>query len=364
MKTKPAYKKLLVYYLSGTGNARNAAHWLAEDFTVAGVKAEVYTIDRYKNMPDPGLGEDVLLGFCFPTHGFNPAPYMLKFIWKFPRAKMKTHVFLLNTRAGMKLSKLFLPGLSGLAQILPTFILLVKGYKVVYMQPLDLPSNWISIHPGIKPRVVESIHQRCRGIISRMSQRLLAGKRRYQAFWSLPLDLAVLPISVLYYFLGRYGLAKTFYSTSDCNQCSICIDNCPIKAITYKRGHPYWSYRCESCMRCMNLCPQRSIQASHGYTIPLWWAISAFLYPIMYAELNKYTDFFVQTGILSKFGNIIIQGIAFLLVSISAYFVAHYLMKLKPIERLFRFSSLTYYKFWRRYKAPGLKVINFIKDRI
>lgn len=341
----------------------NAARWIAEDFNSSGIEASTHSIDRFEHTEFPDF-QNCLLGFCFPTHGFNPAPFMLKFIWKFPWARHKTHVFLLNTRAGVKIRKAFIPGLSGLAQILPALILLIKGYRIRYMQPLDLPSNWISIHPGLREKVVKSIYSRCRAIINRMSKRLLNKKRRYQAFWSLPFDIAVSPISVGYYFIGRYGLAKTFYATKDCNQCNICIDNCPVKAISYKREHPFWSYRCESCMRCMNLCPERAIQTSHGYTIPLWWAITALAYPFMYREVNKWTDFFMQEGVLSSFGNILIQGIAFLLLSIPAYFVAHYLMKLKLIERLFRFSSLTYYKFWRRYKSPGLKVSQLKKDRI
>ncbi|MBT4339253.1 MAG: 4Fe-4S binding protein [Bacteroidetes bacterium] len=358
-----AYSNLLIYYLSGTGNAMQAAKWIAEDFGNSGIKSQVYSIDRNISSIKP-IAANTLLGFCFPTHGFSLAPYMLNFILKFPKCTNKTHVFLLNTRAGMKLSKLFLPGLSGLAQILPALILLLKGYKIRYMQPLDLPSNWISIHPGIKAKVVASIFERCRGIISRMSNRLLTGKRRYQAFWSLPFDLAVAPISVLYYFIGRYGLAKTFYSTKDCNQCNLCIDLCPVQAISYKRNHPFWSYKCESCMRCMNICPERAIQTSHGYSIPLWIAISGIIESFVFSEINKITDVLLQKNVWTTILDFLIQGITFLLVIFIAYFCTHFLLKIKVVDIFFRYTSLTYFKFWRRYRSPDTKISGYKKDRI
>ena len=87
----------------------------------------------------------------FPTHGFNAAPIMIRFIAGFPRG-LGREVFLLNTRAGMKLSKIFLPGISGVALLLPAFILWIKGYRCIGFRPVDLPSNWIPLHPGIEEK--------------------------------------------------------------------------------------------------------------------------------------------------------------------------------------------------------------------
>ncbi len=89
-----------------------------------------------------------LVGFCSPTHGFNLPPIVLTFIRNFPKVKNKD-AFILNTRGGMKLYKLFLPGLSGIAQLLPALMLSLKGFRIVGMQPLDLPSNWLILHPGL-----------------------------------------------------------------------------------------------------------------------------------------------------------------------------------------------------------------------
>ena len=141
MAWQPAYDKLFVFYFSGTGNARAAAQWMEARSADMSVNTTLFDIPKTKT-PIPEIEPGTLIGICSPTHGFNMAPLVLDFIWKFPRNKHKGNkVFLLNTRAGMKLSKVFLPGLSGLALFLPALILRSKGYRIQAYRPLDMPSN-------------------------------------------------------------------------------------------------------------------------------------------------------------------------------------------------------------------------------
>ena len=102
-------------------------------FSKTGMKTSVQQIDRLENITMPLPEEKPLIGFAFPTHGFNAAPIMLRFIAGFPSGLCKD-VFLLNTRAGMKLSKIFMPGVSGVALLLPAFILFLKGYQMHWIQ--------------------------------------------------------------------------------------------------------------------------------------------------------------------------------------------------------------------------------------
>ena len=121
---------LLIYFFSGTGNARNVAHWFAETATGRDIPAKTIDIagtDR-KNIASPPPGS--LVGFVSPTHGFNYPPAMMYFIFRFPLSR-GNRAFLMNTRAGMKLSKWFVPGLSGIALWLSAIVLLLKGYRIV-----------------------------------------------------------------------------------------------------------------------------------------------------------------------------------------------------------------------------------------
>ena len=55
----------------------------------------------------------------------------------------------------MKLAKLYLPGLSGATLLFAAIILRIKGYRIVGLRSIDLPSNWIFLHPGLKEKVVD-----------------------------------------------------------------------------------------------------------------------------------------------------------------------------------------------------------------
>lgn len=341
------WSALYIYYISGTGNARISSEWIADEAKKRGLKTIVQQIDRFENIEMPGPCEKPLIGFAFPTHGFNAAPIMLKFIAGFPRGLCR-EIFLLNTRAGMKLYKLFVPGLSGLALILPAFILWLKGYKCIGFRPVDLPSNWIPLHPGLKKKVIESIFARCEPIVRNFANKILSGRKVWRGLCSLPVDLLISPVAAAYYIGGRFFLSKTFIANSNCNNCGICIKECPTSSIKYVRNRPYWKLTCESCMRCLNNCPKRAIEAAHGM---------ATLFMILITMANTRLILFIIDPfgiqpeiwwwkILSQFIGI---GVMVILAAFF-YLIMHYAMEFKPLKLLVRFSSFTTFPFWRRYK--------------
>ncbi len=346
------YDQLIIYYFSGTGNSRNAAIWIEKIAKEKGLQTHLINIDRFKTVDVPELSKRTLIGFCSPTHGFNMPPIVLKFLLKFPKVN-NVDTFILNTRAGMKLSKMFVPGLSGGAQLFAAFILTLKGFRIVGMQPLDLPSNWLLLHPGLKEKVVDSIYKRCRGIVNNFATNILEGKRKYKALLSLPFDIAVLPIALAYYFIGRFFLAKTLIATDACNNCKICINQCPVKAIKMIDGRPFWLYNCESCMRCVNSCPQRAIETSHGWSTMLLIVSSIIISPVLVTGL-KYigVQYWFNQSMLTRNLWSIIDALIFLLFVFVSYRILHFLMRYKIINRLIAYTSLSKYKFWRRYKAP------------
>lgn len=343
----------MIYYFSGTGNAKNAAEWIGNIAMTKKINTHIYNIDRFEEIIIPSLEDGrTLIGFCFPTHGFGPAPLMLKFIVLFP-ALLNTDVFLLNTRAGLKLSKLYIPGISGLAQIVPAAILRSKGYRIVGMQPLDLPSNWISIHPGLRKKVYQSIFERCRRIINKFANNILTGKKAYKALLSIPIDLFISPISVGYYFIGRYAIAKTFIATNDCSNCGKCIEQCPLNAIKLKSNRPFWTYKCESCMRCMNNCPQRAIETAHAYTVFIWYFGLSIIVPfILYKAIGGNIFGLDKHSTLNVILFYLLEMIFFLIIVFTGYEILHKLLRYNFFNRIIKYTSLTSFKFWRRYKAP------------
>lgn len=346
------YQSLFIYFFSGTGNAKNAAQWIADVAKSKSVKTHLINIDRFRDIEIPEYDGNLLIGFCTPTHGFNVPPIMLKFIRKFPGLK-NADVFILNTRGGLKLQKLFLPGLSGVAQYLPALILRLKGFRIVGMQPLDLPSNWLILHPGLREKVVNSIYNRCQGITIEFANRMLEGGRKYKAFLSLPFDLAIAPVAIGYYFIGRFFLAKTLIATDACNNCNLCVKQCPVGAIKETNTKPFWTYKCESCMRCVNLCPQRAIETAHGFAGLIIVGVFSFLFPFLLILLNN-THILIlnDQSFFSDQVEMVIKSAIFLLILFFSYKLLHIGMKYKLINRLIAYSSFSKYRFWRRYKAP------------
>ena len=336
MSHVPAYQCLTLYYFSGTGNALSAARWIVEHARQRGLETELVNVE---GLVAPAASEPTgkaLVGFCYPTHGFAPPWLMLKFFFRFPRLR-RADVFFLNTRGGFRVGAFHRgPGLSGIAMWLPMVLFWLRGYRVVGSLPLDMPHSWVSFFwPNSQPGV-RIITERCRRIVGDACARMLVGRRyfRWSVWLTLPLDLAIAPISLLYLCFGRFALAKTLYASYTCNACRLCEQHCPVGAIEIKHGRPYWKLTCESCMRCMNLCPKRSIQS--------W---------VTRLALASYGLLVLAMALVPLHATLWLLLLSLLLVP--SYRVLHELWRIKAINAAFTFTSLT--RLWGRYLAPGIK---------
>lgn len=349
--TQLRYKHLTLFYFSGTGNARYAAQKMATLAHEKRVAATVYNIAEIKK-DIPEIPENTLIGFCFPTHGFNAPPVVLKFIRSFPKGNNR--VFLLNTRAGMRIGRLHTAGIGGLALWLPALLLLFKGYRTIGFRPLDLPSNWILLHPGLTDKAIRFIVNRCTQTLERFTGRILNGKPVANGLLWFPLDIAVSSVSVAYYFYGRFALAKTFFASFRCTSCGVCVDNCPVGAIELKNDRPYWTFSCESCMKCINHCPHRAIEVAHGYSFLWWWLAFSFL-PLLIVKVLVLAgligkEFYKANTDLLFYGSMTLFG---LIIIFAGYKLLHQLLGIKIINKIITFTSFTHFKWWRRYKMPA-----------
>lgn len=343
------FDKLVIYYFTGTGNALAVANWISEISAIKKIHFEIKKITPSLQVDNKDFAGNALIGFCYPTHGFNAPPVVIDFLLRFPKGT--NPVFLLNTRAGMKISKLFMPGLSGLAQLFPALILMLKGFTIAGLQPMDLPSNWISIHPGLRKKVVDSIFRRCEKITKKFAEKILTGEKVFKGLISLPIDLLISPISAAYYLLGRFALAKTFVAGSSCNGCSLCEKECPVNAIKMINHRPFWTRKCESCMHCMNSCPRRSIQTPHLFVAVIWWLVF-FVLPLFILK-----DMLHLNPGEARFYNLIFDVVTIVTgfpIIFFSYYILHFLMKYRFFNVLIEFTSLTRFKFWRRYSAPKI----------
>lgn len=357
---KSRYDNLLMIYYSGTGNSKRVSEWITNTAAEAGMKTCISSFRDFNPEMIDGFTGKTLIGFFSATHGFNMPHSMLKFLFRFKELK-GADVFIGNTRAGMKLSKLFMPGLSGIAMYFPALIMLLKGYKIRSMYPVDLPSNWISLHPGIRPKVIDSMFDHYQALTRRYAEKILSGQRVFlKAFVLLPLDLLVAPVAIGYYVAGRFIIAKTFITNDQCDNCGLCIKQCPTQSIVLSDNRPYWKLTCESCMKCMNYCPKRAIETAHSFFFILLFALIIFVNPFLSGKVTLLVSKYMKgSGFAYELLYFMAQWGTAILAYVAGYRIIHYLARYRFFSNLIKYTSLTYWKFWRRYRAPKeLKIEN------
>lgn len=333
--------RLIVFYFSGTGNSRRIALWLSElalGNNIPCCSYDIATTDISTVQPIDNSATIVLIS---PVHGFNFPEITLNFIRNLHKGKNR--IVLMNTRAGIKLSKFIIPGLTGIAFMLAAAILKSKGYAIAGQIPFDMPSNWISIHPALRSRHIEFILTKNHDKVITHFERLNAGETDFASNKDIVQDILISPVALAYYFIGRYFFAKSYYASDQCIHCDLCIKECPVKAIEKVEGRPYWTFRCENCMRCMNNCPTNAIETTHGL-----WIIILLLTPVV-CSLLYYG--ILPTSFHHGLAHFILFNFIFLALITLLYRIQQMALKNKICSKIISWMSLTHYKFWGRYKC-------------
>ena len=260
---------------------------------------------------------------------------MLYFLAKFPKGKNR--VILMNTRGGLKLGEYVTPGLSGITFYFASLVLKFKGHTISGMFPVDLPSNWIFLHPGLNQPTIKYLHLKNHDRVFRFADKVFSGQTDYRALREIVQDTLISPIAVLYYIFGRFFLAKTLFASSQCDSCGLCIKSCPVNAIKMMNKKLFWTFHCESCMKCIGQCPQNAIKVGHGFIFIIVFATTLITRMIQFN--NPVLNFLAENALL-------------LLVLAIAYRVVYSYLRCGFLEKLLVYTSLTKYKFWgKRYKA-------------
>lgn len=331
------------------------AGWLSELCDRS--KTQVVRIGK-TGTPKPVPTPETITGFVFPTHGFTAPWVVLRHGLRLPRVKGGA-AFVIATRAG-SWPGFLLPGLSGSAVFTVALILLCKGYRIKGLRGLDMPSNWMSLHWGISRKYADKIIERGKHNIERLAQKIFSGGRHLFSFnnaLELALGIALVPISAGYLLVGRFALAKLFYANWKCNSCGQCACDCPVGAIIMKGRNvkkPYWTFACESCMHCMGYCPEKAVEASHPLAVILYFISTFSLAGVIGKWLISVNPGAVILG--SIVSNRLIQlmlNYAYILISLFlVYILFYYLMRIRMVNRIFTYLTLTHY--YRRYHEPGI----------
>ena len=228
---------------------------------------------------------------------------------------------------------------------------MIKGYKIVGLLPVDLPSNWISIHPAIEQAGTDIIYAKQKIKITGYAEKILTGKRVYRALYDIIQDAIISPVTIGYLLMGRFFFSKSYFASRECNQCMLCLNECPVKAISVVDGRMFWASKCESCMHCMNICPKQAIETPHGFLVAFFYLFSITIsagIAFLITNFDAGKNFSWMKNDIVKF---IITSAVILPFYFITYRIVHYLMRFSVIERIMTLTSLTHLKYWGRYKA-------------
>lgn len=237
----------MIFYFSGTGNTKWVARQVAE---ATGEQLRYIPDELKKSSLEYALTEGERLGFCFPTHGWQPPKIVRKFI---RRASFNNagYVFAVTT-CGDNM---------GHAMRILNKELGMKGIQAQSMFAVLMPESNVCfpfLHLDTKEREREKI-EKARSTVKHICQVV---KDRQKGV--VELICGAIPYTYTYVIGGYYNkhliTDEKFWVDKDaCIQCGLCQKLCPVDDII--EMPPRWKHdgSCTNCLACYHHCPKHAI---------------------------------------------------------------------------------------------------------
>ncbi|MBQ2210180.1 MAG: EFR1 family ferrodoxin [Prevotella sp.] len=237
----------MIFYFSGTGNTK----WVAQQLAEATGEQLCYIPDELKKASQEyTLAEGERLGFCFPTHGWQPPKIVRQFIRNASFSNVD-YVFAVTT-CGDNM---------GHAMRILNKELGAKGFQTQSMFAVLMPESNVCfsfLHLDTKEREREKI-EKARSTVKRICQVVKDQQRGV-----VELIRGAIPYTYTYVIGGYYNKhlitdEKFWVDENACIRCGLCQKLCPVDDI--KELPPRWKHdgSCTNCLACYHHCPKHAI---------------------------------------------------------------------------------------------------------
>lgn len=107
-------------------------------------------------------------------------------------------------------------------------------------------------------------------------------------------------------------------------------------------------------MKCMNYCPKRAIETAHSFFFILLFALILFINPFLSEKVVAFVNRHLSgSGVAYEVLDFIVEWGVAIMLYVMGYRLMHWLSQYRFFNRLITVTSLTHWRFWRRYRAPG-----------
>lgn len=247
----------MIFYFSGTGNTR----WVATEIAKALDEPLLYIPDLIREgRYEFSLKEGERLGFCFPTHGWQPPRIVREFMGRLHLNSMPTYCWALTT-CGDNMGEAMTILNKDLAANTALCTEDDKPLQAETLFSVIMPESYVCLpfmktDPEDKERwKIGNAERQLRHIISILKDR----KRGIEE-----LEKGATPRLYSYviggYFNKRMITDKKFTVDADvCIRCGKCQKICPVDNI--KGTPPVWLHngRCTCCLACYHYCPVHAV---------------------------------------------------------------------------------------------------------
>ena len=239
----------MIFYFSGTGNTK----WMAQQLAQATGEQLLYIPDELrKGKLQYTLQEGERLGFCFPTHGWQPPRIVRTFIRNASFILPPSSYVYAATTCGDNM---------GHAMRILDKELGKKGMKTdarfaVVMPESNVCFSFLHLDTPEKEQQKKTAAQKTVAHISEVVKNRQVGVEE--------LVKGAIPYTYTYVIGGYYNkhliTDKHFWVDEEaCIQCGLCAKLCPVDDI--EGLPPHWKHdgSCTNCLACYHHCPQHAI---------------------------------------------------------------------------------------------------------
>lgn len=245
--------KALIFYFSGTGCTELLVKKMTAILDTKGLSCtyiNLVEILKGKSMPD--ITQYALIGISHPVHSFKTPALVYKFEKLLPHANSKPLFFLkaageeahINDGASFSIGRR----------------LQKKGYRIIADRTIAMPSNWLW---GYSEKVSRSLISDAQNKLIELAEIVITSLERsdFNFEKNVPLSNRLISFIGKAEHFGAHLFGKDLKVSSECNNCKLCIINCPVSNMYEKKGKIRFKFKCLMCMKCVYDCPQKAI---HG----------------------------------------------------------------------------------------------------